>query len=61
MKHQRRFAPKGGRIESESMAGFVGISRFTKITTFFLAISHHTFVTILINRVIVTTPAIIFH
>ena len=26
MKHQRRFAPKGGRIESESVAGFVGIS-----------------------------------
>jgi hypothetical protein len=26
MKHQRRFAPKGGRIESELVAGFVGIS-----------------------------------
>jgi len=26
MKDQRRFAPKGGRIESESMAGFIVIS-----------------------------------
>jgi len=26
MKHQRRFAPEGGRIGSESVAGFVGIS-----------------------------------
>ena len=27
MKSQRRFAPKGGRIESESVAGFIGISK----------------------------------
>lgn len=26
MKNQRRFAPDGGRIESESVAGFIGIS-----------------------------------
>ncbi len=26
MKNQRRFAPEGGRIESESVAGFIGIS-----------------------------------
>ena len=26
MKHQRRFAPEGGRIDSESVAGFIGIS-----------------------------------
>ena len=26
MKSQRRFAPKGGRIESESVAGLAGIS-----------------------------------
>jgi hypothetical protein len=26
MKDQRRFAPEGGRIESESVAGFTGIS-----------------------------------
>jgi len=30
MKDQRRFAPEGGRIDSESVAGFVGISN--KIT-----------------------------
>jgi hypothetical protein len=28
MKNQRRFAPEGGRIESESVAGFIGISRY---------------------------------
>jgi len=27
MKSQRRFAPKGGRNESESVAGLAGISR----------------------------------
>ena len=27
MKSQRRFAPKGGRIESESVAGLAGISK----------------------------------
>jgi hypothetical protein len=32
MKHQRRFAPKGGRIESELVAGFVGISNYLKHT-----------------------------
>ena len=26
MKDQRRFAPEGGRIESESVAGLAGIS-----------------------------------
>jgi len=26
MKSQRRFAPEGGRNESESVAGFIGIS-----------------------------------
>jgi hypothetical protein len=26
MKHRHRFAPKGGRIESKSVASFVGIS-----------------------------------
>jgi len=35
MKHQRRFAPKGGRIESESVAGFVGISSPCQGTTCF--------------------------
>jgi hypothetical protein len=28
MKDQRRFAPKGGRIESELVAGFIGISTY---------------------------------
>jgi len=28
MKSQRRFAPEGGRIESESAAGFIGISNY---------------------------------
>ena len=27
MNSQRRFAPKGGRIESESVACFIGISK----------------------------------
>jgi len=27
MNSQRRFAPKGGRIESESVAGLAGISK----------------------------------
>jgi hypothetical protein len=27
MKSQRRFAPKGGRNESESVAGLAGISK----------------------------------
>jgi len=31
MKHQRRFAPKGGRNESELVAGFIGISKYLRI------------------------------
>jgi hypothetical protein len=30
MKDQRRFAPEGGRIDSESVAGFVGISTYLR-------------------------------
>jgi hypothetical protein len=31
MKDQRRFAPEGGRIDSESVAGFIGISIDLKV------------------------------
>jgi len=32
MKDQRRFAPEGGRIESESVAGFIGISNYYELS-----------------------------
>jgi len=39
MNSQRRFAPKGGRIESESVACFIGISRFHTLELYIWDIS----------------------
>jgi len=41
MKDQRRFAPEGGRIESESVAGFIGISIYTINIAFYLQEKEH--------------------